>query len=241
MNIEIANVQGIGNRTEQQDAFGASRISDYGTDGILLTVCDGMGGMSSGGVIARDVLSKIMEVFPWKEDFDVPGYLTSISNNVYENFYGQGGTTVVMIHLKENKLKFWSIGDSDILLLRDGVLSALNIRHEYSNELIIKALELGFPAADAFSDPQAAALSNYIGKRNPVCETNRLLLELKDGDTLLLCSDGISDTLSFDQIAADLMLPVDEAASQMEEEIISANLENQDNYTGIILRYIGSR
>ena len=41
MNIEIANVQGIGNRTEQQDAFGASRISDYGTDGILLTVCDG--------------------------------------------------------------------------------------------------------------------------------------------------------------------------------------------------------
>ena len=107
--------------------------------------------------------------------------------------------------------------------------------------MIIKALELGFPAADAFSDPQAAALSNYIGKRNPVCETNRLLLELKDGDTLLLCSDGISDTLSFDQIAADLMLPVDEAASQMEEEIISANLENQDNYTGIILRYIGSR
>ena len=241
MNIEIANVQGIGNRTEQQDAFGASRISDYGTDGILLTVCDGMGGMSSGGVIARDVLSKIMDVFPWQEDFDVPGYLTSISNNVYENFYGQGGSTVVMIHLKENKLKFWSIGDSDILLLRDGVLSSLNIRHEYSNELIIKAVDLGFPAAEAFSDPQAAALSNYIGKRNPVCETNRLLLELKDGDTLLLCSDGISDTLSFDQIAADLSLAVDEAASRMEEEIISANLENQDNYTGIILRYIGSR
>lgn len=241
MNIEIANVQGIGNRTEQQDAFGASRISDYGTDGILLAVCDGMGGMSSGGVIARDVLSRIMEVFPWKEDFDVPGYLTSISNNVYENFYGQGGSTVVMIHLKGNKLKFWSIGDSDILLLRDGMLSPINIRQEYSNELIIKAVDLGFPAAEAFFDPQAAALSNYIGKRNPVCETNRLMLELKEGDTLLLCSDGISDTLSFEQIAADLILPVDEAASRMEEEIISANLENQDNYTGIILRYIGSR
>lgn len=241
MNIEIANVQGIGNRTEQQDAFGASRISDYGTDGILLTVCDGMGGMASGGVIAREVMARVLEVFPWKEDFDVPGYLNSISSSVYDNFYGQGGSTIVMIHLKENLLRFWSIGDSDIFLQRDGKLIPLNIRHEYANELIVKAITLGFPVTNAFSDPQASALSDYIGKRNPMCETNRLPLELKDGDTVLLCSDGISDTLSFEQISADLALPVDEAASKMEQEIISANLENQDNYTGIILRYIGGR
>jgi len=241
MSIEIANVQGIGNRSEQQDAFGASRISDYKTNGILLVVCDGMGGMASGGVIARDVLARILEAFPWKDDFDVPAYLSSISGNVYDNFYGQGGSTVVMIHLKENRLKFWNIGDSDILLLRNGVLIPLNIRHEYSNDLIVKGLELGFPVSDAFSDPQAAALSEYIGKRNPACETNRLPIELLDGDTLLLCSDGISDTLSFDQIAADLALPVDQAASKMEQDIISANLENQDNYTGIILRYTVGR
>ena len=241
MSIEIANVQGIGNRNEQQDAFGASRISDYESNGLLLTVCDGMGGMASGGVIAREVLSRILEVFPWKDDFDVPAYLSSISNNVYDNFYGQGGSTIVMILLKENKLKFWNIGDSDILLLRDKKLIPLNIRHEYSNDLIVKGLELGFPVSDAFTDPQAAALSEYIGKRNPVCETNRLPFELKNGDTVLLCSDGISDTLSFDQIAADLTLPVEQAASKIEQDIISANLENQDNYTGIILRYTCGR
>ena len=238
MNIEIANVQGIGNRTEQQDAFGASRIEDYNTQGILLTVCDGMGGMASGGVIARDVLARILEAFPWKEDFDVPAYLSSISNNVYENFYGRGGSTVVMIHLKENKLRFWSIGDSDIFLYRGESLIPLNIRHEYSNDLIVKAINLGFPVTDAFTDPQAAALSEYIGKRNPNCETNVIPLELEPGDTVLLCSDGISDTLSFDQIAETLKLPVDQAVTEMEKEIISANLENQDNYTGIILRYI---
>lgn len=241
MSIEISNIQGLGNRNEQQDAFGASRLDNYETDGILLTVCDGMGGMASGGVIARDVLSKILEVFPWKEDFDVPGYLTSISNNVYDNFFGQGGSTVVMILLRENKLKFWSIGDSDILLLRNGKLVPINIRHEYSNDLIVKALELGFPVSEAFSDPQAAALSEYVGKRNPAFETNRLPIELAVGDTVLLCSDGISDTLSFEQLAEDLALPVDQAASKIEADIISANLENQDNYTGIILRYTGGR
>ena len=237
MSIEIANVQGIGNRSEQQDAFGASRIGDYDTNGILLTVCDGMGGMAYGGVIARDVLAKILEVFPWKDDFDVPVYRSSISKSVYDNFFGQGGSTVVMIHLKGNRLRFWSIGDSDILLFRNGNLTPLNIRHEYSNDLIVKAIDLGFPVTDAFSDPQAAALSEYIGKRNPLCETNRLPLELVPGDKILLCSDGISDTLSFDQIAEDLKLPVDQAAAKMEQDIISANLDNQDNYTGIILRY----
>lgn len=237
MNIEIANVQGIGNRSEQQDAFGASRIEDYSTNGILLTVCDGMGGMASGGVIARDVLAHILEAFPWNDDFDVPAYLSSISNNVYENFYGRGGSTVVMIHLKGNKLRFWSIGDSDILLCRRGSLIPLNIRHEYANDLIVKAINLGFPAADAFSDPQASALSEYVGKRNPNCETNVIPLELEPGDTVLLCSDGISDTLSFEQIAEDLKLPIDQAVARIEKEIVSANLENQDNYTGIILRY----
>ncbi len=241
MSIEIANIQGIGNRSEQQDAFGASRLDDYKTNGILLTVCDGMGGMASGGVIAREVLSRILEVFPWKDDFDVPGYLTSISNNVYDNFFGQGGSTVVMILLKENKLKFWSIGDSDILLMRDKKIIPLNIRHEYSNELIVKAVDLGFPVSEAFADPQAAALSEYVGKRNPACETNRLPIELETGDTVLLCSDGISDTLSFDELAEDLALPVDQAATKIEADIISANLENQDNYTGIIVRYTGGR
>lgn len=241
MSIEIANIQGIGNRSEQQDAFGASRLDDYKTNGILLTVCDGMGGMASGGVIAREVLSRILEVFPWKDDFDVPGYLTSISNNVYDNFFGQGGSTVVMILLKENKLKFWSIGDSDILLMRDKKIIPLNIRHEYSNELIVKAVDLGFPVSEAFADPQAAALSEYVGKRNPACETNRLPIELEPGDTVLLCSDGISDTLSFVELAEDLALPVDQAASKIEADIISANLENQDNYTGIIIRYTGGR
>lgn len=237
MSIEIANVQGLGNRNEQQDAFGASRIDDYSANGILLTVCDGMGGMASGGTIARDVLARILEAFPWEDDFDVPAYLSSISNNVCDNFYGRGGSTVVMIHLKENKLKFWSIGDSDILLHRDGKLIPLNIRQEYSNDLIVKAINLGFPVENAFTDPQAAALSEYIGKRNPNCETNMIPLELEPGDTVMLCSDGISDTLSFDQIEEDLKLPLDQAVARMENEIITANLENQDNYTGILLRY----
>ena len=41
------------------------------------------------------------------------------------------------------------------------------------------------------------------------------------------------------RVVVPMALPVDQAASKMEQDIISANLENQDNYTCIILRYNG--
>ena len=47
--LELANLQGIGNREEQQDAFGISRMDRYEEDGLLTVLCDGMGGMAEGG------------------------------------------------------------------------------------------------------------------------------------------------------------------------------------------------
>ena len=50
--LELANLQGVGSREEQQDAFGISRMDRYEEDGLLAVLCDGMGGMAEGGMIA---------------------------------------------------------------------------------------------------------------------------------------------------------------------------------------------
>ena len=47
--LELANLQGIGSREEQQDAFGISPVDRYEEDGLLAVLCDGMGGMAEGG------------------------------------------------------------------------------------------------------------------------------------------------------------------------------------------------
>ena len=41
--LELANLQGVGSREEQQDAFGISRMDRYEEDGLLAVLCDGMG------------------------------------------------------------------------------------------------------------------------------------------------------------------------------------------------------
>ena len=237
--LEIANLQGIGSREEQQDAFGISRMDRYQEDGLLAVLCDGMGGMTEGGRIAVETVSRLVGIFPWADHSDLPGWISQHSAGVYRQFLGHGGTTLVAVLLKGNRLSFWCVGDSDLFLLRDGKLYALNIRQEYQNDLILRALDGAFPVEEAFYDPQAGALSEYIGKEAVTCDYNRIPFSLQPEDTLLLCSDGVSDTLTLKQIREAMTLSPQACCDRLEEEILSAGKSNQDNYTAIALIYHG--
>ena len=194
--LELANLQGVGSREEQQDAFGISRMDRYEEDGLLAVLCDGMGGMAEGGMIAAETASQLVGIFPWADDSDVPGWVYQRSARVYQQFRGHGGTTLVAALLKENRLSFWCVGDSDLFLLRENKLYGLNARQEFKNDLILRALDGAFPVEEAFQDPQAGALSEYIGKEEVTCDYTRMPFLLQPEDALLLCSDGVSDTLT---------------------------------------------
>lgn len=237
--LEIANLQGIGSREEQQDAFGISRMDRYETDGLLAVLCDGMGGMTEGGKIATETVSWLVGIFPWADHSDIPGWISQHSARVFRQFLGHGGTTLVAALLNGNRLFFWCVGDSDLFLLRDGKLYALNIRQEYQNELVLRALDGAFPVEEAFYDPQAGALSEYIGKEAVECDYNRIPFSLQPEDVLLLCSDGVSDTLTLKQIREAMVLSPQACCDKLEAEIQSAGRSNQDNYTAIVLTYHG--
>lgn len=237
--LELANLQGIGSREEQQDAFGISPVDRYEEDGLLAVLCDGMGGMAEGGLIASETTSQLMGSFPWAEDSNVPGWIAQHSARVYQRFRGQGGTTLVAALLKENRLSFWCVGDSDLFLLREGRLYSLNIRQEFKNDLVLRALEGAFPVEEAFCDPQADALSQYIGKEEAKCDHTRIPFLLQPEDALLLCSDGVSDTLTLKQIREAMALSPQACCDKLEEEILAAGKPNQDNFTAIVWNYHG--
>lgn len=237
--LELANLQGIGNREEQQDAFGISHMDRYEEDGLLAVLCDGMGGMTEGGMIAAETVSELVGIFPWADDSDIPGWISQRSTRVYQQFRGHGGTTLVAVLLKGNRLSFWCVGDSDLFLLREGKLYGMNIRQEYKNDLVLRALDGAFPVEEAFHDSQAGALSEYIGKEEVNCDYNRIPFSLQPEDVLLLCSDGISDTLTLKQIREAMALSPQVCCDKLEKEILSADKPSQDNYTTIVLNYHG--
>ncbi len=237
--LELANLQGIGSREEQQDAFGISCMDRYEEDGLLAVLCDGMGGMAEGGRIAAETVSELVGIFPWADDSDIPGWISQRSNRVYQQFRGHGGTTLVAVLLKGNRLSFWCVGDSDLFLLREGKLYGVNIRQEYKNDLVLRALDGAFPVEEAFHDSQAGALSEYMGKEEVNCDYNRIPFSLRPEDVLLLCSDGISDTLTLKQIREALSLSPQVCCDKLEEEILLTGKPDQDNYTAIVLNYHG--
>ena len=237
--LELANLQGIGSREEQQDAFGISRMARMEEDGLLAVLCDGMGGLAEGGRIAAETAAELVAMFPWEDDGVVPEWVRQRSGRVYQQFRGHGGTTLVAALLRGRSLSFWCVGDSDLFLLREGTLYELNVRQEFRNDLVLRALEGAFPVEDAFTDPQAGALSEYIGKEDVKCDYTYLPFPLQPEDVLLLCSDGVSDTLTLKQIREAMALPPQACCDKLEEEILAAGKPNQDNYTAIILQYHG--
>ena len=238
--LELANLQGIGSREEQQDAFGISRMARMEEDGLLAVLCDGMGGMAEGGRIAAETAAEMVAMFPWEDDGAVPEWVRQRSGRVYQQFRGHGGTTLVAALLRGRSLSFWCVGDSDLSLLREGTLYELNVRQEFRNDLILRALEGAFPVEDAFTDPQAGALSEYIGKEDVKCDYTYLPFPLQPEDVLLLCSDGVSDTLTLKQIREAMALPPQACCDKLEEEILAAGRPNQDNYTAIVMQYHGN-
>lgn len=141
--------------------------------------------------------------------------------------------------LRGQSLSFWCVGDSDLFLWREGTLYALNIRQEFKNDLVLRALDGAFPVEEAFADPQAGALSEYIGKEDVKCDYTYIPFSLLPEDALLLCSDGVSDTLTLKQIREAMALPPQACCDKLEEEILAAGKPNQDNYTAIVLKYHG--
>ena len=238
--LELANLQGIGSREEQQDAFGISRMARMEEDGLLAVLCDGMGGMAEGGRIAAETAAELVAMFPWEDDGAVPEWVRQRSGRVYQQFRGHGGTTLVAALLRGRSLSFWCVGDSDLFLLREGTLYELNVRQEFRNDLVLRALEGAFPVEDAFTDPQAGALSEYIGKEDVKCDYTYLPFSLQPEDALLLCSDGVSDTLTLKQIREAMALPPQACCDKLEEEILAAGRPNQDNYTAIVMQYHGN-
>ena len=237
--LELANLQGLGKREEQQDAFGISRMERMEEDGLLAVLCDGMGGLAEGGMSAAETPAEMIGMFPWKDDGDVPEWVRQRSGRVYQQFRGHGGTTLVAALLRGQSLSFWCVGDSDLFLLREDKLYALNVRQEFKNDLVLRALEGTFPVEEAFSDPQAGALSEYIGKEDVKCDYTYLPFSLQPEDVLLLCSDGVSDTLTLKQIREAMALSPQACCDKLEEEILALEKPNQDNYTAIVLKYHG--
>ena len=243
--IRVANLQGIGEREEQEDSFAvlnATALAELSSQGIFALVADGMGGMEGGRQASEWAADFFVQLFRERDPKrSVPEWfyqsVHAVSDSVYRQFGGRSGTTLVAVHLLEDRLHWLSVGDSAIYLARDGGVFQLNREHTCLNQLYLQELEQPvIDKARAEQDEDARRLTSFVGiDRLAEVDLNLRPLTLKRGDALLVCSDGISGVLTPPELLEAMTLAPKEGADLLEHMVLEKGVPEQDNYTGILI------
>ncbi len=219
----------------------------------LAVLADGMGGYNAGEVASGMATSFIKaELGRWLSeasahatdtdvrramDICVDNANRAIFNAANSNpQYAGMGTTLVVGVLRETRLLLGHIGDSRAYRLRDGLLEQITRDHSLLQEQIDAGL----------ITPEQAAVSNHknlvtraVGVEDTVLlETH--LHQTQPGDCILMCSDGLSDMIDDDHIAA-LLRQHDSLSEAVQALVAAANdAGGRDNISVILVRAVGT-
>jgi len=242
------NYRHQGDRQSQQDAFGFGRLDDatfIRHGGVLLVVCDGMGGLANGALASRAAVDAILSAYGGKTpDETIPAALERAVDEAQRAVAGISteaeptGTTVVAGVLHGGRLYGASLGDSRLYLCRPGQPARQLTVDDNVESLLARrgAAEAdGLTEAD-LKDVDGGALTAYLGAPRPA--KPKLISEsVRPGDRILACSDGVYRDLG-DKELAELSCGPDpmKAAVALVDTVIGLKRPHQDNATALIVR-----
>ena len=193
-------------RHSNQDAFFAGEIS---SELAFAVVCDGMGGANAGNVASEIAVKTISEyiVNSYRNNMSSDDIMRMLKNaitsanieifdkaNSNQELMGMGTTVVVAVVRNDNAI-IANVGDSRIYLISDK-LTQLTTDHSIVQTLI----ESGkISLEDAKVHPRKNVITRALGAESEVA-VDVDEFALSKGDSLLLCTDGLTNFVSEDDI-----------------------------------------
>ncbi len=218
--IDHSGISHIGPvREDNQDAIQIPNSGVPSERGLLYALADGMGGYAHGGLASRLALESLVNTFNQETRLPVLKALrrgVDISNlGVYQTGQrlGQGpiGTTLTAAVVLGSHLFLAHVGDSRAYLIRDRQIRCLTNDHTTVGDLVrMKVLSPDQVRTHA----RRSILTRCIGMSLFV-QPDLIQLQLRDGDRLILCSDGVWSVIQ------------DEEFAQLAQESSTAEEHNQ--------------
>ena len=193
-------------RSFNEDAFFAGEITE---DVAFAVVCDGMGGANAGEVASQTAVKTISEyiVNSYRRKITIRDFLKILKNALIsanitlydmagkdENLKGMGTTAVVAV-VKGNEVAIAHVGDSRIYLVNDEITQLT--RDHSIVQTLIESGEIS-PEAAALH-PRKNVITRALGVEAEVAvDTAELVLQ--DDETLLLCTDGLTNFAIIEEI-----------------------------------------
>jgi serine/threonine protein phosphatase PrpC len=246
--FEIGQASLLGNRKTNQDRC----IAVESGEAILLGLADGMGGHPRGDR-AAEILTETCDRFFYQAEKPIrkpSEFLTRLLQKSHENITAFGleqypaidpRTTAVVALIQKGLVHWAHAGDSRFYLFRDGAPRYKTVDHSY----VARLEEFGVISAEEREHhPQQNYVTRCLGGEISVPEiTLGKPIDLKNGDTVLLCSDGLWSNIGESIIGDALQEQVElsEIILDLAQQAEATAYPESDNVTAIGLRWSGGR
>ena len=198
-------------REENQDAYAVKTVGQY----TVAVVCDGMGGTNGGQLASSTAVEAYQEQIEQQlrdgmsaqQIGQASSYCVSLANDAIRQEaaarpgYERMGTTLVSAIARDEMAVITNIGDSRAYLITRGGITRISKDHSVVEDMIDRG-ELTLEAAR--HHPKRNLITRALG---PERKTNAdtFPVEWKQGDFLLLCSDGLVNTVSDQEILFEVI------------------------------------
>jgi protein phosphatase len=162
----------------------------------LYAVADGMGGAQAGERASQITIQTVVEEVERSGAFanieDLAEAVREANRRVRmearesPELAGMG-TTVVAALVHPNRIQIINVGDSRAYLQSDGALYCITTDHSWVNEV---GRGLGLSDEQLRTHPYRNVLTKAVGAEDQI-DVQKLEIEFREGDLLLLCSDGL--------------------------------------------------
>ncbi len=244
MHMDSAACTHVGRRSNNEDSHCA--LDPMG----LYAVADGMGGYA-GGEVASRLAIETLEHFVRRNTFDdnvTWPFALDPRLDLDANLLATGvkladahiaaartgrlksmGTTLATLLTRGDRAIIGHVGDSRVYRLRQGVVTPLTRDHSLYEEL----LALGSEVGDRADFPHANVITRALGLKPPV-QVDLRVEALRPGDVFLLCTDGLYDSVSPEEMTAALRdLPPSDAARHLVD--LAYTHGSRDNITAVVV------
>ena len=174
--------------------------------GWLAVVADGMGGHLAGEVasnLAVDVITRVYYDDPGDAHTALKNAFVEANRRIYESALKNGklrgmGTTCTALALHNGAAAYVHVGDSRLYMVRGGDIYLMTEDHSAVMEMVKHGL---MSAGEARRHPDKNIILRALGSRPEIeLMTWREPLPAQEGDSFVLCSDGLYDLVEDEEI-----------------------------------------
>jgi len=229
-------------RADNEDFVGAYSPTVVEDHAPIFVVCDGMGGHAAGEVASRMAVESVLTTWTTSAPTPTQQAIRSAVRQANAVVFAASldaetrgmGTTCTALALSGREGYIGHVGDSRCYLVHRGQCSQLTADHSRVGEMLRMRL---ITPEQAAHHPSRSQLTRSLGNA-PAVQVDIVRTPVAKGDSFVLCSDGVWDLVSRQEIAQACALP---SAGEGAEALIEWALERgaPDNVTVLVVHVTG--